>query len=320
MGVRSRGGSATVLSLVLAGSACSASDDAAPPAVASGARGGTSASGGSGATGAVGAGGGDGGSSGTGAVVDASGAASGTGGSAGTIASDAGTETGPDVALGCLERLRGRGVVYQRVEAKGVVDAVELDGRLNGVLIANGTSQNPTRDPMACEFVETLHAFTGLLEERGFDRIGTLGSYCYRCCCAWSETNFCRGPEDPEPECGSSGFSNHSWGRAIDVRYLYKSDGTVYDVDDPAHFVEWSGPSETCGAALAAQSGVSRELYQLVCEASARRLFSTVLTPNYNDAHRNHFHLDIGESGAPSGFVVRSELWPGVDSALHGDD
>ena len=78
--------------------------------------------------------------------------------------------------------------------------------------------------------------------------------------------------------------------------------------------------SETCSAALAAQTGISRELYGLVCEASTRRLFSTVLTPNYNEAHRNHFHLDIGQSGPASGFIVRSYGPPNVDISLFGDE
>jgi hypothetical protein len=320
MGFGWRGGSAKMAAFVVAAIGCSASDDALPSARVSGAdaAAGLDASGGS----SAGAGGGSGGSVGAGTSgTSAAGndAASGTGGTPGASGGSAGT-TGSDAATSCFDRLDAGGVGYQRVAAKGVVDAVELTGRLNGVLIANGTSENPTRDPLACAFVETLIAFTGLLKERGFDRIGTLGSYCYRCCCVWSETNFCRGPDDPEPDCGSDGFSNHSWGRAIDVRYLYKTDGTRYDVNDQAQFVQWSSAGETCSAALAAQSGVSRELYELVCEASARRLFSTVLTPNYNAAHRNHFHLDIGQTGPASGFIVRSLGVQGVDVSLYGDE
>jgi hypothetical protein len=204
--------------------------------------------------------------------------------------------------------------------ARGVVDAVELMGPLNGVLIANGTSTDPATDPMACEFVKTLWEFADLLKERGFNRIGTLGSYCYRCCCAWSTTNFCRGPDDPEPDCSANGYSNHSWGRAIDVRYYYKNDGTRYDIDDPTEFVQYTGTGDTCIEALAMQTGVSRELYELLCEANTRRIFSTILTPNYNATHRNHTHLDIGETGPATGFFIRSFRVPYVDVAEHGDE
>jgi hypothetical protein len=322
MVLRSLGGSARVAGFILAVLGCSASDDAAYPEPAggraaidggagSGASGGTIGNGGipgsgggssfsgasgSGPGGVSGTGGtGPGGGSGAGgsdAGTGNTGGALGTGGS-GAVGGSAGTMgTGSDAAASCLQQLDALGVAYMRVEAKGVVDAVELTGRLNGVLIANGTSENPAQDPMACEFVKTLFAFATLLKERGFERIGTLGSYCYRCCCAWSSTNFCRGPDDPEPDCGSSGFSNHSWGRAVDVRYLYKTDGTRYDVNDTTHFVQWSTAGETCSAALAAQTGISRELYDLVCQASTRRLFSTAITTNYNATQHKHIKND----------------------------
>jgi hypothetical protein len=342
MGLRSLGGDARVAAgVVLIAVGCSASDDGAAPEPGAGkpgtdsgadqgANGGTVGSAGAGVGGVTGVGsGGSAGVAGSGASGAGSGGSGGTSGagtgasdgSAGTPGGTAGTAgTGADAGGTCLEELRALGVAHIRVEAKGVVDAVELTGQLNGVLIANGTSQSPAQDPMACEFVKTLYAFTTLLKERGYSRIGTLGSYCYRCCCAWSSTNFCRGPDDPEPDCGSSGFSNHSWGRAIDVRYLYKVDGTRHDVNDPTHFVQWTSANATCGAAIAAQMGISRELYGLVCEASARRLFSTALTPNYNEAHRNHFHLDIGQSGPASGFIVRSYAEPNVDISLYGDE
>ena len=103
-------------------------------------------------------------------------------------------------------------------------------------------------------------------------------------------------------------------------RFIADSDGTRYDVNDPTQFVQWTSANETCSGAIAAQTGISRELYGLVCEASARRLFSTVLTPNYNEVHRNHFHLDIGQSGPASGFIVRSQGWPNVDLSLYGDE
>jgi hypothetical protein len=220
----------------------------------------------------------------------------------------------------CLVDLAARGVGYVETEARGVVDAVELTALLNGVLVANGTSTDPATDPMACEFVKTLWDFADLLKAHGFNRIGTLGSYCYRCCCAYSTTNFCRGPNDPEPDCTVDGYSTHSWGRAIDIRYYFKTDGTRYDIEDPAHWVQWTGAGDTCVEALAAQTGTSRELYDLVCEANARRLFSTILTPNYNAVHRNHTHLDIGESGPASGFFIRRLTRPSVDLAEYGDD
>lgn len=206
-------------------------------------------------------------------------------------------------SMTCLETLDWLGLDTTPTEARGVVDAVNVNGLINGVLFANGTSTDPSGDPMACEFVKTLWTFATLLKERGFERVGTLGSYCYRCCCAWSATNYCRGPNDPEPDCSANGYSNHSWGRAVDVRYLYKTNGDIYDINSNDDFAMFTS-QDTCGAGLAAQTGVSAELYSLACEASSREIFGTILTPNHNDAHRNHFHMDIGKSGTPSSYIV----------------
>ena len=223
-------------------------------------------------------------------------------------------------ATTCLAQLDQLGVAYTTTVAKGVVDGVKLAGPLNGVLFAKTDTDQPSADPMACEFVLTLWKFADVLKAHGFNKVGTLGSYCYRCCCAWSQTNYCRGPNDPEPDCSQNGYSNHSWGRAMDIRWLYKTTGEVYDVNDPADFVKWSNSSETCTTALAAQTGVSQELYSLLCDEADKGVFGICLTPNYNSAHRNHFHCDIGQSGTPSGSKVLSSPMPLVDIAEHGDE
>ncbi len=218
----------------------------------------------------------------------------------------------------CLDDLALSGVPFSSTSAKGVVDAVNIDGPINGVLFARGETSNPSGDPMACEFVKTLFAFADLLKEHGITRVGTLGSYCYRCCCSWSTTNYCRGPSDPEPSCSS--YSNHSWGRAIDIRYFYTADGTKYDINSNSVWVKWGDRNTTCTSGLAAQSGFSRTLYEVGCQATIRQIFGSVLTPNYNSAHRNHFHMDIGRSGTPSSHSTRAlGGYPNVDLAEHGD-
>lgn len=54
--------------------------------------------------------------------------------------------------------------------------------------------------------------------------------------------------------------------------------------------------SETCGPTARAPSPASpeaTELRAIVCEAAGERLFTSMLTPNYNHAHRNHLHVDL---------------------------
>jgi hypothetical protein len=255
-------------------------------------------------------------------VTGGSGGASGSAGATSTGGSAGTTSTGGSAgAATCLEELDQLGVAYENTVAKGVVDAVHLKDKLNGLLIASEDTNTLSGDPMACEFVLHLWKLADVLATHGIHKIGTLGSYCYRCCCYWSQENYCRGPNDPEPDCTQapwSGYSNHSWGRAIDIRWLYKDSGEVFDVNDPAQFVKWSNSSQTCTAALQAQSGISQELYSIACELSSQKVFGTILTPNYNDAHRDHFHCDIGKSGEPSSFIVKS-LESSVDQGP-GDD
>ncbi len=53
-------------------------------------------------------------------------------------------------------------------------------------------------------------------------------------------------------------------------------------VETPAH--------TTCDAPRG--RGHARTLREIACELAGTHAFSSVLTPNYNDGHRNHFHLD----------------------------
>lgn len=227
----------------------------------------------------------------------------------GPVADSAKPDAVIDAGSTCRTWLSERGVTYKLTSARGVVDAINILGPINGVLFANGTDTKAMGDPVACEFAQTLYKFAELLKSKGFVRVGTLGSYCYRCCCAWSSTNYCRTLSDPEPDCSADGFSNHSFGRALDVRYLYKADGTRYDINDPRHWVLSS--STTCTTALAAQTGISRELYVLACEATSTKVFGIMLTPNYNSVHRNHFHMDVGRSGTPTSFSTKLAWDPG---------
>jgi len=220
-------------------------------------------------------------------------------------------------ALPCLEDLTARNVPYTKTTTRGIVDAILVPVPINGVTFAIETGDKPTTQPMACEFVRTLFAFAEVLKSKGIRKVGTLGSYCYRCCCAYSTTNFCRGPSDPEPDCSANGYSNHSFGRAVDVRYLTYDDGRVVDINKDTDFKATAGG--TCTAARTSQTGASKLLYDLVCEVAEKKIFSTILTPNYNSDHRNHWHMDTGQKGIPKGTSVKSLEDLDVDRGIHPD-
>lgn len=220
----------------------------------------------------------------------------------------------------CMRALRDKGISVTPTVARGVEEAVHLNGDVLGVRFTNGDTDKLAKDPMACAFVLTLARFAEILKAHGVDRVGTLGSYCYRCCCAWSPTNDCRSPSDPEPDCAGLGYSNHSWGRAIDVKYLHLASGQTYDIEKASQWVV-SG-SGTCGSGLKAQKGVSQFLYALVCEVANAPIpiFKTILTPNYNADHRNHWHMDTGSKGEPDETTIRRSIGTSVDVGGEGAD
>jgi Extensin-like protein C-terminus len=83
----------------------------------------------------------------------------------------------------------------------------------------------------------------------------------------------------------------HVAGLAIDVGALRKRDGEWLTVGEA-----WPAAigAKTCGAGGRHFRGLhSRELLSILCEAADARLFTTMLTPDYNHAHSNHFHLEI---------------------------
>lgn len=103
--------------------------------------------------------------------------------------------------------------------------------------------------------------------------------------------------------------TRHPGGLAIDVGKLRKKDGTWLNV--LTHFHGKIG-ARACGEdAPVPQNAEGRELRALVCEAmgfgaqgaeddpkpqlsnQGNHLFTYVLTPNYNAAHADHFHMEI---------------------------
>jgi hypothetical protein len=72
--------------------------------------------------------------------------------------------------------------------------------------------------------------------------------------------------------------SEHATGNAVDVSAFILKDGRRISV-----LKGWAGSSE--------ERAFLRRLHQSACKR-----FGTVLGPNYNAAHANHFHFDMGKS------------------------
>jgi hypothetical protein len=72
-------------------------------------------------------------------------------------------------------------------------------------------------------------------------------------------------------------MSMHAYGLAFDIAEVTTRAGTRYSVAD-----DWSGDSEA-----------SNWLHAFAEQAYEERWFNNVLTPDYNEAHRDHLHLDL---------------------------
>lgn len=81
------------------------------------------------------------------------------------------------------------------------------------------------------------------------------------------------------PIAGSGKLSEHAHSNAIDIAAFVLNDGRRITVEQG-----WSGDRQT------------RQFLKIV-HASACKRFSTVLSPDYNAAHHDHFHFDMGGRG-----------------------
>lgn len=84
----------------------------------------------------------------------------------------------------------------------------------------------------------------------------------------------------------SGDMSEHATADAIDISAFILSDGRRISIVNG-----WSAKAET------AQARKDADFLRVVRDGACR-LFSTVLSPDYNAAHRDHLHLDQAERGA----------------------
>lgn len=81
------------------------------------------------------------------------------------------------------------------------------------------------------------------------------------------------------PIAGSGKLSEHAHSNAIDVSAFVLSDGRRISVQKG-----WGGDKQT------------RQFLKVVHDSACKR-FNTVLSPDYNAAHHDHFHFDMGGRG-----------------------
>jgi hypothetical protein len=170
-------------------------------------------------------------------------------------------------AKSCLAELDARGVSYHRVSKKGVAIGVEVDGPIGGVTF---TSSNAKPLILDCSLAISLDEAGRYLTALGVTAVVFSSSYSVR---------NVRGTSNP---------SKHSYALAIDI-HTFRGDAIgALQVD--LDFEQGLGDAVDCvGQPLTAGGAV---LSVLRCQLVRSGLFRLVLTPDYDDAHHDHFHLE----------------------------
>lgn len=164
----------------------------------------------------------------------------------------------------CLAALDAAGIAYQRPsESPSTVNPTPVE-----ITEIDGVTYDMVRDGevvvVSCEMALRMRALSRVARAHDVTRVEILSA---------SRT--------------APRSSFHTMGLGLDLFAFHQADGTVLSVlndfvETPAH--------PTCSAPPG--RGRARALLEIACALAESHQFSSVLTPNYNDGHRNHFHLD----------------------------
>lgn len=166
----------------------------------------------------------------------------------------------------CLRSLDAHHVKYKRIHKKGITIGIEPTGPIGGVTYHS--DDQPLW--MDCSLAVSLAEAGAYLTALGIDDAEFLSLYSRR---------------DVR---GTHQASKHSYALAIDVAKFSGPDiGTISVADD---FEQGLGDAVDCIGQPLTESG--KTLETLKCQLVQSGLFFLVLTPDYDDSHYNHYHLE----------------------------
>jgi cysteine-rich repeat protein len=192
----------------------------------------------------------------------------------------------PPVDEACLARLTAAGVTFNQVAPTlGIHTPIRFFSPMVGITYLPFGASNPNSNGelASCELTETLVNITPDLTSRGITVVEHIGIYNFRCI----------GGGDPTS--GTCNPSEHAFAKGIDMHEFRTavSGGTTFNTE--TDFVIDPAGSNTCTAATSNTKDAL--LHALACAIhNINGKFHTVLTPNFNADHRNHFHVDIKET------------------------
>ena len=186
----------------------------------------------------------------------------------------------------CLGELARRHIPFQGVaDAPGGRAPVRLNGALGSIKFITAAPESE-RDRLPwevldCRLVLALNEWTRVLEAHDV-----------------SEVVFSSGwrPATKLATAGGEEGKRHAGALAMDVHaFRLKSGGElVVERDFHGHIdLPVCGPEST---APNQSSSEARQLRSIVCSSADLRLFQSILTPNYDVHHANHFHVEVTPS------------------------
>ncbi len=166
-------------------------------------------------------------------------------------------------------------VVRDRRPTPGVATGLRFTEPIHGVTIV-APGKPTTYGVMDCRLALTMDDAAKILAEFGVVRLRV-------------DNTYRRGANLPGRRARRS---QHAHGLAADITAFYLAGGREVNVER-----DWSGErgDPVCGpeAHVAVPTENVILLRNIACELGRSGLFHTMLTPNYDAAHRNHFHFDI---------------------------
>lgn len=166
----------------------------------------------------------------------------------------------------CYAELEARKVDFKKTKKPGIANAVEVFGTLGGVDV---TGQGPL--VIDCSLAVSLDEVGRYMRALGVDKAIYSSAYSRRTV---------RGTNRP---------SKHSYGLAIDVSGFSGPElGTIAVSRD---YEQGLGAAVDCVGTPMTQAGAVLKILQ--CQLVRSGLFHLVLSPDYDDAHHDHFHLEV---------------------------
>lgn len=168
----------------------------------------------------------------------------------------------------CYDRLDDLGVAWKTAKPrKGIALPVEVTGALGGVTYA---TWGPRALVLDCSLVYSLALAGRYLVEAGITRATYSSAY---------ERRNVRGTNRP---------SRHSYGLALDVHAVSGPAVGKLELDDD--FEQGLGDAVDCvGDPLTSGGWILKMLH---CRLERSGLFRIVLSPDYDEDHHNHFHVE----------------------------